>query len=39
MKPDGAEARIYRAIASKVWERLQEEKGAAEAAVPNIVFE
>jgi ATP-binding protein involved in chromosome partitioning len=39
MKPDGAEARIYRAIAAKVWERLQEEKGVAEAAVPNIVFE
>ncbi|TPI22721.1 Mrp/NBP35 family ATP-binding protein [Mesorhizobium sp. B4-1-1] len=38
-KPDGAEAKIYRDIASKVWERVQEERGAAEAAVPSIVFE
>lgn len=38
-KPDGAEAKIYRDIATKVWERLQEEKGASEAAVPTIVFE
>ncbi|MBN9551190.1 MAG: Mrp/NBP35 family ATP-binding protein, partial [Alphaproteobacteria bacterium] len=38
-KPDGAEARIYRDIASKVWDRVQEERGAAEAAVPSIVFE
>lgn len=38
VKPDGPEAKIYRAIAAKVWERLQEEKGAAEAA-PAIVFE
>ncbi|MDX8498294.1 Mrp/NBP35 family ATP-binding protein [Mesorhizobium sp. VK4C] len=38
-KPDGAEAKIYRDIASKVWERIQEERGAAEAAVPSIVFE
>ncbi len=38
VKPDGPEARVYRAIAAKVWERLQEEKGAAEAA-PAIVFE
>ncbi|SFN74513.1 ATP-binding protein involved in chromosome partitioning [Mesorhizobium sp. NFR06] len=37
-KPDGAEAKIYRDIASKVWERVQEERGAAEAA-PTIVFE
>ena len=26
-KPDGAEARIYRDIAAKVWERLDEERG------------
>jgi ATP-binding protein involved in chromosome partitioning len=39
MKPDGQEAKIYRAIAAKVWERLQEEKGASEASVPSIVFE
>ncbi|AZO26227.1 MAG: DUF59 domain-containing protein [Mesorhizobium sp.] len=38
-KPDGAEAKIYREIASRVWERVQEERGAAEAAVPSIVFE
>ncbi|AZO09963.1 MULTISPECIES: Mrp/NBP35 family ATP-binding protein [unclassified Mesorhizobium] len=38
-KPEGAEARIYRDIASKVWNRVQEERGAAEAAVPSIVFE
>jgi ATP-binding protein involved in chromosome partitioning len=38
-KPDGAEARIYRDIATKVWARMQEEKDAAEAAVPTIVFE
>jgi ATP-binding protein involved in chromosome partitioning len=38
-KPGGAEAKIYRDIAAKVWERLQEERGAADAAVPSIVFE
>jgi ATP-binding protein involved in chromosome partitioning len=38
-KPDGAEAKIYRNIAAKVWERLKEERSAAEAAVPSIVFE
>ena len=38
-KPDGAEAKIYRDIAKKVWDRVQEERGAAEAAVPSIVFE
>jgi len=38
-KPDGAEAKTYRAIASKVWDRVNEERGAAEAAVPSIVFE
>lgn len=38
-KPDGAEAKIYRDIATKVWERLNEERGAQEAAVPSIVFE
>jgi ATP-binding protein involved in chromosome partitioning len=37
-KPDGTEAAIYRAIASKVWERLNTERGAA-AASPAIVFE
>ncbi|MGX5802153.1 Mrp/NBP35 family ATP-binding protein [Bradyrhizobium sp. Arg314] len=38
-KPESAEAKIYRDIASKVWNRVQEERGAAEAAVPSIVFE
>src|SRR6187397_1462378 len=38
-KPDGPEAKIYRDIASKVWDRVNEERGAAEAAVPSIVFE
>ena len=38
-KPEGAEAKTYRAIAAKVWERLQEEKAAADGAVPSIVFE
>ncbi|OHV71316.1 sodium:proton antiporter [Mesorhizobium sp. LCM 4577] len=38
-KPEGAEAKIYRDIAAKVWERVQQERGAAEAAVPSIVFE
>ncbi len=38
-KPGGTEAKIYRDIATKVWERLNEERGAAEAAVPSIVFE
>ena len=38
-KPDGPEAKIYRDIASKVWVRIGEERGASEAAVPSIVFE
>ncbi|GLS31419.1 ATP-binding protein involved in chromosome partitioning [Mesorhizobium albiziae] len=38
-RPDGAEAKIYRDIAARVWERLNEERGAAAAAVPSIVFE
>jgi ATP-binding protein involved in chromosome partitioning len=36
--PDGAAAKAYRDIATRTWERLQEERGAAEAA-PAIVFE
>ena len=35
-RPDGPEARIYRDIATRVWERLQEEKGGSG---PSIVFE
>lgn len=38
-KPDGPEAKIYRDIAGRVWERINEERGAAAAAVPSIVFE
>jgi len=38
-KPDGPEAKIYRDIAAKAWDRLQEEKAAAEGATPAIVFE
>ncbi|MBA8909263.1 Mrp/NBP35 family ATP-binding protein [Aminobacter ciceronei] len=38
-KPDSVQAQTYRDIAAKVWERLREEKGAAEAATPTIVFE
>ncbi|TIO07673.1 Mrp/NBP35 family ATP-binding protein [Mesorhizobium sp.] len=37
-KPGGAEAKIYRDIAAKVWDRVNEERGMA-AAVPSIVFE
>jgi ATP-binding protein involved in chromosome partitioning len=37
--PGSEQARVYRDIASKVWERLQQERGASEAAVPQIVFE
>ena len=38
-QPDGAEARIYRDIAAKVWERVQLERGGAGAAGPTIVFD
>ncbi|MGI6850847.1 P-loop NTPase [Mesorhizobium sp. 1B3] len=38
-KPDGAEAKIYREIAAKVWDRLREERGGAASAGPAIVFE
>ncbi|WP_394893763.1 Mrp/NBP35 family ATP-binding protein [Mesorhizobium sp. AaZ16] len=37
--PQGPEAKIYRDIASKVWERVTEERAAAQASVPSIVFE
>jgi ATP-binding protein involved in chromosome partitioning len=36
--PEGAAAKAYRDIAAKVWDRVNEERGAAEAA-PAIVFE
>ena len=38
-KPDGPEAKIYRDIAKNVWDRLNAERSASEAAVPSIVFE
>lgn len=38
-KPDGPEAKIYRDIATKVWERVQQERGLSAAATPKIVFE
>ncbi|WP_353643156.1 Mrp/NBP35 family ATP-binding protein [Mesorhizobium sp. WSM2239] len=37
--PEGPEARIYRGIASKVWDRVTEERTAADASAPSIVFE
>jgi len=37
--PDGPQARIYRDIAAKTWERLKAETAAADAATPAIVFE
>ena len=37
--PDGPQAKVYREIASRVWERLKEETSLAEAATPAIVFE
>jgi len=38
-KPEGLEAKIYRDIATKVWSRVQEERGIAEAGMPSIVFD
>ncbi|WP_457941153.1 Mrp/NBP35 family ATP-binding protein [Mesorhizobium sp. 10J20-29] len=38
-KPDGPEARIYVDIARKVWERVEQERGASEASAPSIVFD
>ncbi len=37
--PAGAQAAVYRGIAARVWERLQVEVAAGEAAAPKIVFE
>jgi ATP-binding protein involved in chromosome partitioning len=37
--PEGPEAKIYRAIASKVWERVGEERARSEGSAPAIVFE
>jgi ATP-binding protein involved in chromosome partitioning len=38
-KPEGPEAKIYRDIAGKVWDRVTEERTAAQASAPSIVFE
>ena len=37
--PEGAQAKVYRTIAETVWERLQAEQAASDAATPAIVFE
>jgi ATP-binding protein involved in chromosome partitioning len=37
--PDDPQAKVYREIAARVWERLKEETAIAEAATPAIVFE
>ncbi len=37
--PEGPEAKIYRAIASRVWERVGEERAQSEGSAPAIVFE
>jgi ATP-binding protein involved in chromosome partitioning len=37
--PEGPHARVYRDIASRVEERLAEEKAASAGAAPSIVFE
>jgi len=38
-RPDGPEAKIYRDIAARVWQRIGEERPQAQASVPSIVFE
>ncbi len=37
--PDDPQARVYRDIAARVWDRLAEETALADAATPAIVFE
>jgi ATP-binding protein involved in chromosome partitioning len=37
--PQGPQAKVYRDIATKVWERVSEERARAEGSVPAIVFE
>lgn len=37
--PEGAQAKVYREIARKVQERIQQEQAAAQGATPAIVFE
>lgn len=38
-RPDSAQAKVYRDIAAKVWDRLKVEQAATQAAAPTIVFE
>jgi len=38
-RPDGPEAKIYRDIAARVWQRIGEERAQAQASAPSIVFE
>ncbi|TKT74266.1 Mrp/NBP35 family ATP-binding protein [Aquamicrobium sp. LC103] len=38
-EPDGPQAKVYREIAARAWERLREESSASEAATPAIIFE
>jgi len=38
-RPDSAQAKVYRGIAAKVWERLNHEQAAQQAAAPDIVFD
>jgi len=38
-RPDGPEAKIYREIAARVWQRIGEERPHSEASAPSIVFE
>jgi len=38
-RPDGPEAKIYREIAARVWQRIGEECPHSEASAPSIVFE
>jgi len=37
--PQGPQAKIYRDIATRVWQRVSEERAKAEGAAPGIVFE
>jgi len=38
-RPDSPQAKVYRDIAAKVWDRLRQEQSAQAAAAPAIVFE
>lgn len=38
-RPDSPQAKVYRDIAARVWDRLKTEQAATQAAAPSIVFE